>query len=146
VSFPSTLWLPDRQRPFPTNPLPLLVSLDLPSQRGDLLEKLVCKNERRIWNEERDRPSSSGCLWASRTCRPELVLEGTVLSRRLPTNKLLATSPLKSELPIGPAFNLPYFATHTFTCLYTSVAVDRPCCLMPRCIEEMNLMLLLFEH
>jgi hypothetical protein len=146
VSFPSTLWLLDRQRPFPTNLLPLLDSFNQPSQRGDLLEKLACRNERRTWNEERDRPSSSGCPWVSRTCRPGLVLEGTVLSKRLPTNKLLATSPLKSELPIGPAFNLLHFATHTFTCLYTSIAVDRPCCLMPRCIEEMNLMLLLFKH
>lgn len=142
VFFPSTLWLLDRPRPCPTNLLPLLDSLDLPSPRGDLLEKLVCRNERRTWNEERDKPSSTGCLWASRTCHPGLVLEGTVLSRRRPMNKLLGTSPLKSELPIGPAFNLPYFATHTFTCLYTSVAVDRPCCLMPRCKEEMNLMLL----
>jgi len=46
---------------------------------------------------------------------PELALEGTVLSRGVPMTKLLGTSPLKSELPTGRAFNVPYFATHTFT-------------------------------
>jgi hypothetical protein len=121
ASFPSTLWLLDHPRPFPTNLPPLLDSLDLPSPRGDLLEKLVCRNERRTWNEERDRPSSSGCLWVSRICLPELAPEGTVLSKRLPTNKLLGTLPRKSELPTGLAFNLPYIlATQTLTCLYTS--------------------------
>jgi hypothetical protein len=54
VSFPSTLWLLDVPKPSPTNPLPLLDSLDLPSQKGDRLAKLACKNEKRIWNEERE--------------------------------------------------------------------------------------------
>jgi len=54
VSYPSTLWLLDRPRLSPTSHLPLPDSLHPPSPRGESLEKLVCRNEKKTWNEERD--------------------------------------------------------------------------------------------
>ena len=54
VSCPSTLWLLDRPRLSPTSHLPLPDSLHPPSPRGESLEKLACRDEKKTWNEERD--------------------------------------------------------------------------------------------
>lgn len=54
VSYPFILSLLDLPKLFPTNHLPRLDSLPLPSPKGEWLEKLACRNERKTWNEERD--------------------------------------------------------------------------------------------
>lgn len=133
VFFPFTLLLPDHPVLCPTSLLPLLVSSDRPSPKDGWPVNRAFSDTKARWNDERDNSILSGSPWAPRTFHLEQALDEIVLSAELPTNSLPATSPLKNELPTGPASSSHLlqklqFAIHTYhiPCLYYSLAtIDR---------------------